>query len=308
MSDLATLLEEYLALRRALGYTLERASALLIDFTAYLERAAAEHVTVELAVAWATQTANPDSSWRAQRLSVVRCFARYLHGIDPRHQVPPTGLLYRGRGRPEPFLYREPDVLALMAAARRLRSPLRAATFETLIGLLAVTGLRVGEAIRLDRVDVDLEHGSLLVRDSKGGDSRHVPLQPSTVAALRRYLARRDELLPRPSSPAVFVSCAGTRLRHGNLHTVFARLLQQAGLTARPGSPKPRLGALRHSFAVQTLLDWYLAEGEVAPRLPALSTYLGHTSPSSTYWYLSASPPLLAAAASRLDHHREVGR
>ncbi len=185
MNNLATFLEEYLALRRALGYKLERASALLVDFVAYLERAAAEHVTVELALDWATQTANPDSGWRAQRLSVVRCFARYLHGIEPRHQVPPTGLLYRGTRRPEPFLYRETDVLALMAAARRLRSPLRAATIETLVGLLAVTGLRVGEVIRLDREDVDLEHGSLLVRDSKGGRSRHVPLQPSTLATLR---------------------------------------------------------------------------------------------------------------------------
>lgn len=308
MSELATLLEEYLALRRALGYKLERASVLLADFVGSLGRAGAEHVTVELALAWATQTANPDSSWHAQRLSVVRCFARYLHGIDPRHQVPPSGLLYRGRGRPEPFLYRERDVLALMAAARRLRSPLRAATIETLIGLLASTGLRVGEAIRLDRADLDLEHGSLLVRDSKGGNSRQLPLAPSTVEALRRYLADRDELLPRSSSPTLFVSCAGTRLRHGNLHTVFARLLQQAGLTTRPGSAKPRLGALRHSFAVQTLLDWYLGEGEVAPRLPALSTYLGHVSPASTYWYLTAAPPLLAAASARLAHDREVRR
>jgi integrase/recombinase XerD len=138
------------------------------------------------------------------------------------------------------------------------------------------------------------------VRNSKLGRSRYVPLQASTVAALRCYLARRDELLPHPSSPALLISCAGTRLRSGNLHTVFARLLARTGLAARPSPPRPRLGDLRHSFAVQTLLDWYLAEGEVAPRLPALSTYLGHTSPLSTYWYLAASPPLLAAAASHL--------
>lgn len=308
MSPLTDVLEEYLALRRALGYKLERASALLADFVAYLERAGAEHITVELAVDWAIRTSNPDSGWRAQRLSVVRCFARYLHAIDPHHQVPPTGLVYRGTGRPEPFLYREGDVLALMAAARRLRSPLRAATIETLIGLLAVTGIRVGEIIRLDRADVDLEHGALLVRDSKGGRSRHLPLQPSTVEALRCYLARRAELLPRPSSPALFISCAGTRLRHGNLHTVFARLLKRAGLLSPSRSRPPRLADLRHSFAVQTLLDWHLADEEVAPRLPTLSTYLGHASPSSTYWYLSASPPLLAAAASRLEQKREVRR
>lgn len=308
MSPLTTVLEEYLALRRALGYRLERASALLADFVAYLEQTRAEHVTIELAVDWAMQTANPDSGWRAQRLSIVRCFARYLHGIDPRHQVPPAGLVYPGTGRPEPYLFPETEVLALMAAARRLRSPLQAATLETLIGLLAVTGLRVGEAIRLDRADVDLEHGSLLVRASKGGRSRHVPLEPTTVAALDCYLARRGELLPQPSSSALFVSCTGTLLRHGNLHTVFARLLQQAGLAARPGSPKPRLGALRHSFAIQTLRDWHLADEDVGPRLPALSTYLGHASPHSTYWYLTAAEPLLSAAASRLAHHQEERR
>jgi integrase/recombinase XerD len=306
MTPLTVLLEEYLALRRALGY--KRASALLADFVAYLEHAGADHATIELAVAWAMETTNPDSGWRAQRLSVVRCFARYLHGIDPRHQVPPNGLVYRGTGRPEPYLFPETEVLALMAAARRLRSPLQAATLETLIGLLAVTGLRVGEAIRLDRADVDLEHASLLVRDSKGDRSRHVPLEPTTVAALGRYLAHRDELIPQPSSPTLFVSCTGTRLRHGNLHTVFARLLQQAGLTARPGSPKPRLGALRHSFAIQTLRDWHLAAEDIGPRLPALSTYLGHANPHSTYWYLTAAEPLLSAAASRLARHHEERR
>jgi integrase len=301
MSGLAIMLEEYLARRRSLGYKLERAGVVLADFVAYLERAGAEQITVDLAVAWAMLTANPDSGWRAQRLGAVRCFARYLHGIDPRHQVPPPGLLYRGRGRPEPFLYREQDILALIAAARELRSPLQAVTIETFVGLLATTGVRVGEAIRLDRGDVDLARCSLLVRDSKGGRSRHVPLHPTTARMLRSYLARRDELFPVPGSPALFISCAGTRLRHGNLHTVFARLLERAGLPRRGSSPRPRLGDLRHSFAVQTLLDWHLAELDVAARLPVLSTYLGHSSPLSTYWYLTASPQLLAAAARRLD-------
>jgi integrase/recombinase XerD len=301
MSGLATMLEEYLALRRSLGYKLERSGAVLADFVAYLQRAEAEHVTVDLAVGWAMLTANPDSVWRAQRLSIVRCFARYLHGIDPRHQVPPPGLVYRGQRRPEPFLYREQDILALAAAARELRSPLRAATIETLVGLLAVTGVRVGEAIHLDRDDVDLNLDLLVVRHSKNGSSRHVPLHPTTAHALGVYLARRDELFPAPSSPALFISCAGTRLRHASLHTVFGRLLDRAGLASPHRSRKPRLGDMRHSFAVQTLLDWHLAEVDVAARLPVLSTYLGHSSPLSTYWYLTASPPLLAAAARRLD-------
>ena len=306
MTGLATALDEYLALRRSLGYKLERAGELLVDFVGYLEQADVDHVTVELAVSWAMLAANPDSCWRAQRLGVVRCFARYLHAVDPRHQVPPPGLLHRGQRRPEPFLFSEADVVALMAAARQLRSPLQALTVETLIGLLSVTGLRVGEVIRLDRGDLDIALDMLVVRNSKLGRSRHVPLHPSTSEALQAYLRHRDVLLPFAISPALFVSTTGTRLRSGNLSSMFVELLARAGFPPRAGMPGPRLGALRHSFAVQTLLDWHLAELDVGPRLPVLSTYLGHVSPASTYWYLSASPPLLAAAARRLDTTRQV--
>lgn len=306
MSALVMALDEYLALRRSLGYKLERAGVLLADFVACLEEEGANHVTVQFALNWAMRTANPDSSWRAQRLGVVRCFARYLHAIDPHHEVPPPGLLHRGEPRPEPFIYAAADIVAVMAAARGLRSPLRAMTMETVIGLLAVTGLRTGEVIRLDRDDVDLAHEILVVRNSKLGRSRHVPLHPSTTEAVRTYLRRRDELLPRPASPALFISTTGTRMRSGNLRAVFVDLLEQAGLPPRRGRQGPRLGDLRHSFAVHTLLDWHLADVEVGPRLPVLSTYLGHVSPASTYWYLSASPPLLAAAVRRLDNAGQV--
>jgi integrase len=234
-------------------------------------------------------------------LGVVRCFARYLHAIDPEHQVPPPRLVHRGQRRPEPFLYSESDIVALMGAARQLRSPLQAVTIETLIGLLSVTGLRVGEVIRLDRADLAVERGVLVVRNSKAGKTRHVPLHASTTAALSAYLRRRDQLFARASSPALFISTTGTRLRGGNLRTVFVVLLERAGLPPRRQRLGPRLGALRHSFAVQTLLDWYATDVDVGARLPVLSMYLGHVSPASTYWYLSASPPLLAAAARRLD-------
>jgi integrase len=308
MSAVAMALDEYLTLRRSLGYKLERAGELLVDFVAYLERAGADHVTVELAVSWAMRAANPDSCWRAQRLGVVRCFARYLHAVDPQHQVPPPGLLPRGERRPAPFLFSKADIVALMAAARQLRSPLQALTIEALIGLLAVTGLRVGEVIRLDGGDLDVAQGVLVVRNSKLGRSRHVPLHASTAEALRAYLRRRDGLFPRPISPALFISTTGTRLRAGNLRSVFVELLVRAGLPPRAGRRGPRIGDLRHSFAVQTLLDWHLADLDVHPRLPVLSTYLGHVSPASTYWYLSASPPLLAAAARRLDNTRKDSR
>jgi integrase/recombinase XerD len=308
VSALAAALEDYLALRRSLGYTLERAGVVLADFVAHLDEAAAEHITVDLALDWATRTANPDSSWRAQRLGMVRGFARYLHAIDPSHQVPPPGALHRGQGRPEPFLFAEADIVALMAAAGSMASRLRALTMETLIGLLAVTGLRVGEVIRLDRDDVDLHRGLLIVRNSKLGRSRHVPLHATTVEALRAYLCRRDRLFSEPSSPALFISTTGTRLRSGNLRAVFAELLKTAGLPPRRERHGPRAGDLRHSFAVQTLLDWHHAGVDVGSRLPVLSTFLGHVSPASTYWYLSASPLLLTAAARRLSQDEEVGQ
>jgi integrase/recombinase XerD len=300
MSALRIALGDYLTLRRSLGYKLERAGELLADFVACAEAAGADHITVDLAVQWAMQAADTDSGWRAQRLGVVRCFARYLHAVDPGHQIPPPGLLRRGR-RPEPFLYCQAHILALMEAAQALRSPLQAATTETLIGLLAATGLRVGEVIRLDRADLDLDEGVLAVRNSKAGKSRLVPLHPSTTDALRVYLRRRDQLLGCPSSPALFISTTGTRLHGGNLRTVFAGLLERAGLTSHGPRTGPHLGGLRHTFAVQTVLDWYAAHADVTARMPVLSAYLGHASPASTYWYLSASPPLLAAAARRLD-------
>lgn len=305
MSALAVALAEYLALRRSLGYGLQRAGELLVGFVADLDEAGADHITIEAAVGWAMLAPNPDSCWRAQRLGVVRGFARYLHAVDERHEVPPPGLLRPGRRRPAPFLFNDADVAALMSAARELRSPLQAVTVETLIGVLAVTGLRVGEVVRLDRDDADVVGGVLVVRNSKLGKSRHVPLHPSTSEALRSFLLRRDGLFPQPPSPALFISTTGTRLRTGNLGTVFGRLLDRAGLPSRQGRQGPRLADLRHSFAVQTLLDWHLAAVDVGLRLPVLSTYLGHTSPASTYWYLSASPPLLAAAAGRL-HTRPV--
>jgi integrase/recombinase XerD len=301
MSQLSLALDDYLRLRRSLGYKLKRAGELLADFVAYAEAAGADHVHVDLAVSWALLASNPDTRWRAQRLGMVRRFACYLHAIDPAHEVPPTGLISPGRGRPAPFLYSKDQVVALMAAARQLRSPLQAATVEMIVGLLAVSGLRVGEVVCLNNGDVDFEHDSLVVRSSKNGKSRTVPLHPSTVEALRSYTAVRDRFFPQPRSNSFFVSTVGKRLRSGNLRDTFAAVAALAGLPARVAGQGPRLADLRHSFAVQTLFDWHEADLDVGARLPILSTYLGHVSPASTYWYLSASPQLLAAAVARLE-------
>jgi len=301
MSDLRTQLDNYLAIRRAVGFKLRRSELLLADFIAHLDENQSDAITTDGALAWASLPRNGSSQWWGYRLSAVRAFARHLHAIDPRHEVPPTGLWPATSHRATPYLYSDGDIAALMAAAQEFRSPLRAATFETLVGLLAVTGLRIGEALRLDRDDVDLDDGVLRIRDAKFGKSREVPLHPSTVQAMVAYTRRRDELCPRPRDPSFFVSTAGTRVLYCNAHLGWLDLVRRAGLKPRSARCRPRPHDVRHSFAVKTLLGWYRDGDDVQARMPLLSTYLGHVHPANTYWYLSAAPELLALVASRLD-------
>ncbi len=301
MSLLRQGLEDYLSVRRSLGFKLERASRLLPDFIAFMEREGATTITTVLALAWATNTME-SVNWRAVRLDIVRGFARYLQAVDPKTEVPPAGLLPRRNDRAMPYIYTDAEIAALMAAAQTLRPHIRPATYATLIGLLAVTGMRVGEAIHLDREDVDPEHGVLVVWSTKFGKSREVALHPSTVAALETYSLRRDEFIPHPISPSFFVSRAGTRLIRNNVEFTYSYLIRQAGIQRASRRCRPRLHDFRHTFAVRTVLDWYREGADVAARLPLLSTYLGHVDPISTYWYLSATPELLALASERLQH------
>jgi len=301
VSQLHTAVDDYLGVRRALGFKLKREGRLLPQLVAYLERAGAETITTELALAWATQPPDGHPAWWAERMGIVRGFARHLQTLDPATQVPPTGLLPRQARRATPFLYSNAEVVALMEAARELRPPLRAATYETLVGLLAVTGMRVGEAIRLDRDDLDWTKGLLTVRDTKFGKSRQVPLHPSTVEALATYARLRDQLCPQPIAQSFFVSVVGTRLIYNNVHLTFLELVRLARLQRRTAARRPRPHDLRHTFAVRTLLDWYRAGLEVEARLPLLSTYLGHFHPRHTYWYLSAAPELMGLAGQRLQ-------
>ena len=306
MTPLRQALDDYLTMRRGLGYKLERGEKLLAQFLAYLDEVGADSVTVEDALAWARLPASADPSWWSQRLSVVRGFAAYLHTLDPAAEVPAAELLPWRRRRATPYLYTDAQIAALIAACASLRFPLRVATYGTLLGRLAISGLRVGEAIRLDRGDLDLERGLLLVRDGKFGKSRELPLHATAVRALRGYLRRRQRLQPRPQAEALFVSLAGTRLRYCNVSWTFLRLVRRAGLEPRSATCRPRLHDLRHSFAVRTVLDAYRADSDVQARLPLLSTYLGHVDPAATYWYLSAAPELLALAGQRLEPYLET--
>jgi integrase len=260
-----------------------------------------------VALDWARLPAGGDSNWWAYRLSAVRGFATYLHTLNPAHEVPAAQLLPQRPHRASPYLYSDADLAALVAATSSLRTPLRRATFATLIGLLAVTGIRVGEAMALDRGDIDLNpdlaSGRLVVRHAKFGKTREVALHPTTVDALRRYQRLRDRLAPVTGTQALFVSTAGTRLIYCNVHHAFHRLVGLAGLTPRSGSCRPRIHDLRHSFAVTAMLDAYAAGQDGQTRLTLLSTWLGHVHPGSTYWYLSASPELMALAGQRLEAH-----
>jgi len=245
MTGLREALAGYLAVRRALGYKLARPEKLLAQFITYLEDAGAATVTTEHALAWATLPGG-DANWHAHRLSAVRGFAAYLRTIDPAAEVPPAGLIPSRPRRATPYLYSGADITALIAAATGLRSPLRVATYQAMIGLLAVSGMRVGEAIRLDRADLDLADGVITVRASKFGKTRLVPLHPTTADALRGYLRLRDRLHPHPRTAAVFISPAGTRLLYCNVHATWKQLAARAGLTPRSTACRPRIHDLRH--------------------------------------------------------------
>ncbi len=300
-TELRAQVADYLAVRRALGYRLERPEKLLGQFLDYLDRIGESRVTVATALDWARLPVGGDSNWWAYRLSVVRGFATWVHTVDPVHEVPAADLLPTRSHRASPYLYSPADIAALIQATAMLRTPLRQTTYATLIGLLAVTGMRVGEVIKLDHPDVDLPAGRLLVRNAKFGKTRELTLHPTTVAALHRYVQLRTRSVPVGTSPAFLVSTTGSRLVYCNVWSTFHQLVGLAGLVPRTGTCRPRIHDLRHTFAVTAMLEAYAAGQDGQTQLTLLSTWLGHVHPASTYWYLSASPELMAQAGRRLD-------
>jgi len=295
--------QEYLALRRALGFKLYQETWLLPDFVGFLTAHGSPFITTELAVCWAQQPPGASARWCAKRLSAIRCFAKHRRAFDPRTEVPPPDLIPCRTTRRLPHLYTESEIAVLMREARQLRPPVMAASYATIIGLLAATGMRVGEALALDDGDVDWSRSLLKVRHAKFQRSRLVLLHRSVVAALREYVAVRDRLCVR-LGPWFFTSTVGTRVIHQNFLHVFRRLARRARIGDRGRARRPRLHDLRHTFAVNTVRDWYRSGIDVERRLFSLSTYLGHVSPTSTYWYLTATPELLALAGARLESWR----
>jgi len=290
---------DYLRLRRALGFKLKFEGQVLPQFVAYLDAIGAQAITVEAAIAWTRLSEGAQPVTLSHRLGAVRGFARYLATIEPATEIPPCGLFGKQQ-RHLPYIYSHEEIARLLAAAGQLRPRLRAATYPALLGLLAVSGMRVGEAVRLTGPDVDLNTGVLRVRHAKFDRQRLVPLHPSATKALRDYATRRDRLRPQPRADTFFISSVGTALRHSTVHATFSSLLAPAGLPTATGD-RPRIHDLRHSLVVHTLIDWQHDGVDVAARLPVLSTYLGHVSPASTYWYFTAVPELMQLAAAGLD-------
>jgi len=305
MSTLRVLLQDYLAMRRALGFKLHTDGTGLLSFVAYMEQAHAEYISTDLAFAWAKQPTSVQPARWAQRLSYVRGFARYCHAIDPRTEIPPLGLLPFHHQRPSPYFFTDDDIDCLLQGA--LAMPAKEGfinhTLYCVFGLLSVSGLRICEALSLALDDIDLDEGILTIRSAKFGKSRLVPLHSTTVKVLADYRQRREQFLAGRQILQWFVNAQGRRLGYDGVLRVFRRLT--AGLSSQPGRTRPRLHDLRHRFALMTLLRWYREGQDVQRLLPVLSAFLGHVQVSDTYWYLSACPELMDAAKARLEHHWE---
>jgi integrase len=306
MTRLRSALERYLSMRQGLGYKYRNQVPQLRDFVSFMEACKATTITTKRALAWATLPPRSHVS-SARRLIYVRGFARHVAGIDPKTEVPPAGIFPQWK-RPKPYVYSDGEIDALLAAALALppTNGLRRWTYHRLFGLIAVTGMRLSEATGLQRDDVDLKEGVLTVRQTKFGKSRLLPLHATTRAELRSYAERRDDHLGSRCGPYFFVAERGGRLLQPKVNRVFLRLSREVGLR-RPGDSRgPRVHDFRHRFAIRTLLGWYREGADVEKKLPALSTYLGHTCVRDTYWYLSACPELLQEAARRLDRRWEA--
>ena len=298
-STLASHVDDYLRLRRSLGYKLEREGLWLTDLAAYTDTARAETLTNELTILWAGQRVGAGPNGWAKRLGVARKFAAYLQTVIPTTQVPPTGIFPAKRHRPTPYLWSQTDIVRLLEAARTLPSPLRAAGMETLFGLLAATGMRIGEAVGLHRDDVDLDAGVITIRHAKFDRARLVPLHDSVTKALASYAAERDRLCPQPRSDTFFVSVTGGPIGRSGVDKVLREITTVMGI--RTVDVHPRVHDLRHSFAVRTIIGWQQVGIRIDERIAVLSAYLGHIAPADTYWYLSAAPELMELAADRLD-------
>jgi integrase len=304
MTRLLEELEQYLTLRRSLGFKLESQETRLRSFVGFMKARDESRITGKLAAAWTGSQCGP-ATW-SSRMSTVRAFARHVAVSDVATEIPPSGIFPPQR-RPHPYIYSDAQIADLLAAMLALH-PLsfQGRTYQCFFGLIAATGLRFSEAARLIRDDVDLADGVLTIRETKFGKTRLIPIHASTTEALTAYSAERDACSVRRASRYLFTGERGRGVNHANSHRSFIAWTRLAGLRGIGERQGPRIHDLRHTFAVRTLLNWYRAGDDVERRLPELSTYMGHTHVHDTYWYLSASPELLDRARLRLEANWEA--
>jgi integrase/recombinase XerD len=307
MNTLRQSVGEYLDVRRRLGAKLHENEAILSDYVAFAEQEQAELITTKMARHWACRPEDGSPARWARRLATLRLFAQYLSAQEPRTEIPPKGLLPHSYSRATPYIYTDEQVEKIIRAARDLPSTtgMTPASYATFFALLAVTGMRVGEAVHLERKDVDLDQALLTLHRTKLNKQRLVPIHPSTRDALLGYQSQRDQIYPSPSTPRFFLAERGGKLREGMVGDVFRKISRQIGLRDPSQSRGPRLHDLRHRFAVRTVIGWYRSGADVEAQLPKLATYLGHSHVRDTYWYLTAVPELMQWAVTRLDeeHH-----
>lgn len=301
MNDLRKAMKQYLNEKYALGFKTYKPALYVSQFISFLEDQKATFITKKLALQWATLPSNCSPAYWTARLSIVRQFAKYYSAIDPRTEVPPQGLLPHKYQRAIPYIYTEKQVVKLINAAKKLPSEtgIRALTYATFFGLLTVTGMRISESVGLDREDVDLEEGVLLIRKAKLDRTRLIPIHSSTVKVLRRYVRNRDQVHPKAKTTSFFVSEAGTRLTAWTVRWTFNKLSCQIGLRHPSDRIGPRIHDFRHTFAVQIMQDWYRRGKNVEKLLPQLAMFLGHRHLNDTYWYMTATPELLKLATKR---------
>ena len=301
-------LQDYLVLRRALGYKLHSEGTALESFAAFMEQQHQDAISTELALAWATQPASVQPARWARRLSMVRGFARYCQALDSRSEIPPCELLPIQYSRPTPYLFTDDDIVHLLQGALELslKDSLLNETLYCLFGLLSVSGLRVGEALNLTVDDVDLDTGMLTIRGAKFGKSRLIPLHHTTVSVLLNYKETRQKALAGRQLPFWFVNRQQGQLGYDCAKYHFNHLMTSIIANRETQQRRPHLHDLRHRFALSTLVRWYHDGHDVERSLPILSAYLGHVETRDTYWYLSASSGLMQAARARLEQHWEL--
>lgn len=299
-NDIALLAEQYLQMRRAMGYQLRQQGQMVLDFATYVHSTDADHVSTAMILDWVTRPQHADQTWWYARLGAIRPFAQFLQAFDPLTQVPEACVIQDGNHRSRPYIFSDLELAHVLDAADLLSPKFRAVTYRTYISLVAVTGMRRSEATALDRTDIDWDTGTLTIREAKFHKWRQLPLHPSTINALQNYARQRDLEFPKPKAPAFFLSTRGTRLIPDNASQVFTQLIRTAELPRLDRRHQQHLHDLRHTFAVKTLQGWYRSGADVGPLLPLLSTYLGHQNPEATYWYLSGTPELMALVSEQV--------